>query len=106
MKRIVVLTTLVLTGLSSLATGQENRNQSKENMPKIPKDVSIEENVVFGKGGSRDLTMHVLSPKRTFARTGARVCLDSWRWLAGRQEGERYLFDGAIRPARIRERHH
>ncbi|MFN3194093.1 MAG: alpha/beta hydrolase fold domain-containing protein [Aureliella sp.] len=91
MKRIVVLAMLVLTGLSSLATGQENRNQAKENMPKIPKDVSIEENVVFGKGGGRDLTMHILSPKQRLQEPApVFVWIHGGGWQGGRKESGIY----------------
>ncbi|MEO1619290.1 MAG: alpha/beta hydrolase [Planctomycetota bacterium] len=93
MTRFAALSILVVTFLPGFVTGQERRDQvrEKENTPRVPDDVSIQSNIVFGKGGGRDLTMHVLSPKnRSEDPAPVFVWIHGGGWQGGRKESGIY----------------
>ena len=91
MKRFAAFAMLFLTILQGLVTGQTNQEQVNKNAPRVPDDVSIQSNVIFGKGGGRDLTMHVLSPKKRPENPApVFVWIHGGGWQGGRKESGIY----------------
>lgn len=64
---------------------QPGRNTGKI---QIPDDVELHRNVVFGKGGDRDLTMHIVVPKtKPVTASPVYVWIHGGGWQSGNKDG-------------------
>lgn len=91
MKRFAALAMFALTFLPDNVTGQENQGAARKETPRVPADVSLQSNVVFGKGGGRELTMHILSPKDGPKDSSpVFVWIHGGGWQGGRKESGLY----------------
>lgn len=67
------------------APGGRNRQRIGQN---APEDVTVLRDVVFGKGGGRDLTMHIVLPKeRPETPQPAYVWVHGGGWMGGTKDG-------------------
>jgi acetyl esterase/lipase len=90
----IVLLTVATTCLVSLAQGRQPQrrpgrqyNKQRNAIP-VPDDVRLVRNIVFGRGGVRDLKMHVVLPKiRSDQPMPAYVWIHGGAWRAGSKEG-------------------
>ncbi len=80
-----VCMTIVIT--SGTGTAQESRPPQREGR-NIPEDVRVLRDVVFGTGGGRELTMHIVLPKaKSDAPMPAYVWVHGGGWQGGTKDG-------------------
>ena len=67
------------------AAAPQNRRRIGQN---VPEDMTVLRDVVFGKGGGRELTMHIVMPKEKATATApVYVWIHGGGWLGGKKDG-------------------
>lgn len=96
--RRTVAAALIIISLTNYGIGQEDQAAKQKNHLRVPSGVAMQRDVVYGKGGDRDLTMHVLTPKeRSQQPSPVFVWIHGGGWQAGSKDGGIYVASQFVR---------